>query len=97
VALLRLPRRREAAPRFDDDGNLVARHARRVRADEADTFVLDAPRTFRLRDSAIEDVRAQLERRRKAHRPGDIDRQRERLEGMLAPGSAVRLGRDRGG
>jgi hypothetical protein len=36
---------------------------------------------------AIEAIRAELERRRKAHKPGDIDRQRERLEGML-----VRLG-----
>ena len=70
--------------RFDDEGNLVACHARRVRADEADAFVLEALRTFRLPDSALAEIRAELERRRKAHKPGDIDRQRERLEGMLA-------------
>ena len=62
----------------------MACHARRVRAAETDAFVLDALRTFRLPDSAIEAVRAELERRRKAHKPGDIDRQRERLEGTLA-------------
>jgi hypothetical protein len=58
-----------------------------VRADDADAFVLDALQTFRLPDSALEDIRAELERRRKAHKPGDIDRQRERLETMV-----VRLG-----
>ena len=65
---------------LDSEGNLVACHARRVRAAEADGFVVDALRRFRLPDSALEAVRAELERRRKALRPGDLDRQRERLK-----------------
>jgi DNA invertase Pin-like site-specific DNA recombinase len=64
---------------LDADGNLIVCNARRVRAGDADGFVTDALHRFRLPDEALEEVRAELFRRRKADKPGDLDRQRERL------------------
>ena len=77
--------RRPAVPRerqlgLDAEGNLVVCRARRVRADEADRLVVDALIEFRQADAHLDAVRDELLRRRKAHKPGDMDRQRERLK-----------------
>ena len=69
--------------RLDEDGNLVACHAKRVRADAAEGFVVDALSEFLLPADEIAAARDELRERLRAPKPGVADEQRARLRSRL--------------